>query len=86
MNEKFKKKLYLKTASSITILLTIILIIYENVKKKPRMLSLIALSIAFILMAAVQITLYKDSKKKTNLILGIVYLVVGFVNLGVLIF
>lgn len=86
MNEKFKKKLYLKSASSITILLTIILIIYENVKKKPRMLSLIALSIAFILMAAVQITQYKDRKKKTNLILGIVYLVVGIVNLGVLIF
>lgn len=86
MNEKFKKQLYLKTASSITIFLTIILIIYENVKKKPRMLSLIALSIAFILMSAVQITLYKDSKKKTNLILGIVYLVVGIVNLGVLIF
>lgn len=86
MNEKIKKKLYLNLASTVAILLTIALTIYENVKKKPRFFSLIALSIAFILMAVTQIYLYREGRKRSNLILGIIYLVVGIVNLVVLIF
>lgn len=85
-NIDFKKKLYLNVASTVSILITIILIIYENVKKKERFFSLMALSLTFILMATVQFTAYRQDGKSKRRIFGIIYLIIGVINLLVLIY
>ncbi|MDO5026525.1 MAG: hypothetical protein Q4E50_01700 [Tissierellia bacterium] len=85
MNRDFKKKVYLNAASSIMILITIVIIIYENAKKLPRFYSLIGLSISFLLMAAVQFQSYKIDKKKRKVLLGAIYLIIGLANLIVMV-
>ncbi len=85
MNKDLKKKVYLNAASSVMILITIILIIIENAKMMPRFYSLIALSLSFILLSSVQFASYKLDKKKRRLLLGSIYLIIGLANLIVMI-
>jgi len=81
MKELMKKKYRMNIASSVAIFLTLGLIILENVLKKERFLSLIGLSISFIIMGLVQVLNYKISKKKTNIFLSIIYFAAGIANL-----
>lgn len=85
MKELMKKRYRISIASSVAIFLTIGLIILENVLKYDRFLSLIGLSISFILMGVVQIFNYKITKRKMNIFLCIVYFLAGIANLVFLI-
>lgn len=81
MNEDLRRKIRLNMIGTGAILLTIALIIFENVTKRPRYYSLIALSIAFLIMGLVQFFTYKIDKRIKNIIFAIIYILIAIANL-----
>ena len=85
MQEFNKNQLRMTIVSSIALVLTVVVILLEDVMKKERFFSFIMLGLSFILLGVTQIITYKNTKKIKSIILAILYLIIGIVNL-VLIF
>lgn len=85
LNEEIKKRYKLNKASTGVILATLIVIIVEDALKKDRIFSLLGLSVAFVLMGLTQISNYRITHKKTNIVFAVIYFIAGIANLVYLI-
>ncbi|NLW53239.1 MAG: hypothetical protein GXY87_07790 [Tissierellia bacterium] len=85
MQEFNKNQIRMTIVSSVFLVLTIIVILLEDVMKKERFYSLIMLGLSFLLLGITQIVNYRSTKRVKNIILALIYIVIGIVNL-VLIF
>lgn len=77
LQERVRKKLFISYLPTIVLVITIAIIIYENISKKERFLSFIGLGFAFLSLALVQFYNYKDAKKKMSLIIGGIYTILA---------
>ena len=85
MQEFNNNQIRMTIVSSVFLVLTIIVILLEDVMKKERFYSLIMLGLSFLLLGITQIVNYRSTKRVKNIILALIYIVIGIVNL-VLIF